>query len=99
MTDRRAAERGLAALLQQSETLLQEMQYHVASSLQIIAGILFLKVRTVQSEETRLHLRDLSQCCSPTAQNLCATVGAFAQGLHRSSVGPRPRLLWPNGIP
>ena len=30
---RRAAERGLAALLQQSETLLREMQYHVASSL------------------------------------------------------------------
>jgi hypothetical protein len=61
ITDRRAAERGLAALLHQSETLLQEMQYHVASSLQIVAGILFLKVRTAQSEETPLHFQHSHQ--------------------------------------
>src|SRR5271170_81729 len=58
VTDQRAAEREMAALLQQKETLLQEMQHRVANSLQIIAGILLLKARTVQSEETRLHLRD-----------------------------------------
>jgi two-component sensor histidine kinase len=57
----RAAEREMAELLQQKETLLQEMQHRVANSLQIIAGILLLKARTVQSEETRRHLRDAHQ--------------------------------------
>jgi len=58
VTDRRAAEREMAELLKQKETLLQEMQHRVANSLQIIASILLLKARTVQSEETRLHLQD-----------------------------------------
>src|SRR5271155_3366556 len=58
ITDRRAAERQMAELLQQKETLLQEMQHRVANSLQIIASILMLKARTVESAETRLHLRD-----------------------------------------
>ena len=61
VTDRRAAEREMTELLQQKETLLQEMQHRVANSLQIIASILLLKARTVQSEETRLHLRDAHQ--------------------------------------
>jgi chemotaxis protein methyltransferase CheR len=61
VTDRRAAECEIAELLQQKETLLQEMQHRVANSLQIIASILLLKARTVQSEETRLHLRDAYQ--------------------------------------
>jgi Histidine kinase len=61
VTDRRAAEREIAGLLQQKETLLQEMQHRVANSLQIIAGILLLKAQTVKSEETRLHLRDAHQ--------------------------------------
>lgn len=58
VTDRCAAERRTTELLQQKETLLQEMQHRVANSLQIIASILLLKARTVDSEETRLHLRD-----------------------------------------
>ena len=58
VTERRTAERVTAELLQQKETLLQEMQHRVANSLQIIASILLLKARTVQSEETRSHLRD-----------------------------------------
>jgi len=58
VTDRRAAEREIAELLQQKEVLLQEMQHRVANSLQIIASILMLKARTVQSGETRSHLRD-----------------------------------------
>ena len=53
-----AAERRTTELLQQKETLLQGMQHRVANSLQIIASILLLKARTVESEETRLHLRD-----------------------------------------
>jgi chemotaxis protein methyltransferase CheR len=58
VTDRCAAEQAMAKLLQQKEILLQEMQHRVANTLQIIASILLLKARTVQSEETRLHLRD-----------------------------------------
>ena len=58
ITLRRIHERGLADLLAQKETLLQEMQHRVANSLQIIASILLLKARTVQSDETRLHLQD-----------------------------------------
>ena len=58
VTDRCAAERVMATLLQQKEILLQEMRHRVANSLQIIASILMLKARSVQSEETRLHLRD-----------------------------------------
>jgi PAS domain S-box-containing protein len=61
VTDRRAAEQQMSELLQQKEMLLQEIQHRVANSLQIIASILLLKARTVQSEETRLHLRDAHQ--------------------------------------
>ncbi len=61
VTERRAAEREMAELLRQKELLLQEMQHRVANGLQIIAGILLLKARTVQSEETRMHLRDAHQ--------------------------------------
>ena len=61
VTDRRAAEREITNLLQQKETLLQEMQHRVANSLQIIASILSIKARAVQSEETRRHLEDAHQ--------------------------------------
>jgi chemotaxis protein methyltransferase CheR len=61
VSGRRAAEREMAELLQQKQTLLEEMQHRVANSLQIIASILMLKARTVQSEETRLHLHDAHQ--------------------------------------
>jgi chemotaxis protein methyltransferase CheR len=61
VTERRAGERELMELLQQKETLLQEMQHRVANSLQIIASILLLKARTVQSEEIRQHLEDAHQ--------------------------------------
>src|ERR1700735_3893429 len=58
VTERRAAEWEAAELLRQKEMLLQEMEHRVANSLQIIASILLLKARTVQSEETCRHLRD-----------------------------------------
>jgi PAS domain S-box-containing protein len=61
VTERRDAEREKDELLRQKEVLLQEMQHRVANTLQIIASILLLKARTVQSEETRLHLRDAHQ--------------------------------------
>jgi two-component sensor histidine kinase len=61
ITDRRAAERKVEELLQQKEMLLEEMQHRVANSLQIIAGILLLKARAVQSQEVRLQLEDAHQ--------------------------------------
>ena len=61
VTQRRDAEREKDELLRQKEVLLQEMQHRVANSLQIIASILLLKARTVQSEEICLHLHDAHQ--------------------------------------
>lgn len=61
ITERRAKERELQELLQHKEVLLQEMQHRVANSLQIIAGILLIKARTVRSEKTRQHLQDAYQ--------------------------------------
>jgi len=61
VTERRNAEREKDELLRQKELLLQEMQHRVANSLQIIASILLIKARTVQSEETRLHLQEAHQ--------------------------------------
>jgi chemotaxis protein methyltransferase CheR len=46
-------------LLRQQGLLLLEVQHRVGNSLQIIASILLLKARKVQSEETRTHLRDV----------------------------------------
>jgi two-component sensor histidine kinase len=79
ITDRRVAEREMAELLQQKEILLEEMQHRVANSLQIIASILLLKARTVQSEETRLHLQD--------AHQRVLSVAAVQQQLHASRRG------------
>jgi chemotaxis protein methyltransferase CheR len=45
-------------LLRQKDLLLQEMNHRVNNSLQIIASILLLKAHTVQSEDTRRHLKD-----------------------------------------
>tara|TARA_B100000378_G_scaffold173051_1_gene139492 strand:+ start:28022 stop:29161 length:1140 start_codon:yes stop_codon:yes gene_type:complete len=68
VTERRAAERDKDALLARSEelrrqndVLLQEMKHRVANSLQIIASILLLKARSVNSDETSFHLRDAHQ--------------------------------------
>src|SRR5690348_5842806 len=40
------------------EILLREMQHRVANTLQIVASILSLKARTVNSDDARLHLLD-----------------------------------------
>lgn len=61
ITERRAKERALKALLRLKEVLLLEMQHRVANSLQIIAGILLIKARTVRSEETRQQLQEAHQ--------------------------------------
>ena len=45
-------------LLREKAILLQEVQHRVANSLQIIASVLMVSARKVQSEETRGHLHD-----------------------------------------
>ena len=58
VTQRRTLEHEKDELLRQKDLLLEEMNHRVNNSLQIIASILLLKAQTVQSEETRRHLRD-----------------------------------------
>jgi two-component sensor histidine kinase len=61
ITSRRAVDRQVQELLREKDMLLEEMQHRVANSLQIIASILLMKARTVQSEETRQQLEDAHQ--------------------------------------
>ena len=81
ITERRAAEREMQLLLEQKDLLLQEMQHRIANSLQIIASIILMKARTVQSEETRLHLQD--------AHSRVMSIAAVQEHLHASAAsGP-----------
>ena len=61
ITARRAVEEQVQELLREKDMLLLEVQHRIANSLQIIASILLIKARTVQSEETRLQLQDAHQ--------------------------------------
>ena len=61
ITAQRVLEREKEDLLRQKGVLLEELQHRVANSLQIIASILLMKARAVQSKETRLHLEDAHQ--------------------------------------
>jgi chemotaxis protein methyltransferase CheR len=81
VTRRRDADREKDELLQQKEILLREMQHRVANSLQIIASILLLKARTVQSEEIRLHLQD--------AHQRIMSVATVQQQLHASALNEK----------
>jgi two-component sensor histidine kinase len=74
VTETRAMEQEMKELIWQKELLLEEMQHRVANSLTIIASILMLKARTVQSEETRQHLHD--------AHKRVLSVAAVQQHLH-----------------
>jgi two-component sensor histidine kinase len=58
VTATRLAEEQKDALVREKQILLQELQHRVANSLQIIASVLMQSARRVQSDETRLHLRD-----------------------------------------
>jgi len=79
VTGRRALEREKDELLRQKDVLLEEMQHRVGNSLQIIASIILMKARTVQSEETRLHLQD--------AHSRVMSMAAVQQHLHASATG------------
>jgi two-component system, sensor histidine kinase PdtaS len=58
VTDLRRSDRQKDELLREKAILLQEVQHRVANSLQIIASVLMVSARKVQSEETRGHLHD-----------------------------------------
>lgn len=63
-------------LLREKAILLQELQHRIANSLQIIASVLMISARRVQSEETRTHLYDAHQRVMSVAavqQQLAAT--------------------------
>jgi two-component sensor histidine kinase len=76
ITERRSLEREKDELLKQKQVLLEELQHRVANSLQIIASILLMKARIVQSEETRLHLHD--------AHKRVMSIAAVQKQLHAS---------------
>jgi two-component sensor histidine kinase len=77
VTLKRALEREKDQLLRQKDVLLDEIEHHVANSLQIIASIIMLKARSVDSEETRRHLHD--------AHNRVISVAAVQRHLHASA--------------
>jgi two-component sensor histidine kinase len=79
ITHRRGIEQQVQELLKEKDMLLAEMQHRVANSLQIIASILLMKARTVQSEETRLQLED--------AHKRVLSVAAVQQHLHTAGRG------------
>ncbi|MEI9990390.1 MAG: histidine kinase dimerization/phosphoacceptor domain -containing protein [Rhizomicrobium sp.] len=83
ITDRRAVEAEKDRLKAQAdelvlhkEMLLEEMQHRIVNSLQIIASILMLKARAVNSDETRQHLQD--------AHRRVISVAAVQRHLHSS---------------
>ena len=84
ITARRAIERENQALhrrtvelLEEQKTLLAEMRHRIANSLQIIASILLLKAREVNSEEIRDELRD--------AHRRVLSVAELQKHLHQSN--------------
>jgi two-component sensor histidine kinase len=79
ITDRRVLEREKDELLREKDMLLEELQHRIANSLTIIASIILMKARTVQSEETRLHLQD--------AHKRVMSIAAVQQQLHVSGLG------------
>jgi two-component system, sensor histidine kinase PdtaS len=79
VTDARLAEKLKDEMLKEKAVLLQELQHRVANSLQIIASVLMQSARSVQSEETRLHLHD--------AHQRVMSVAALQQQLAASKAG------------
>ncbi len=79
VTDARAAEKFKDDLLREKAILLQELQHRVANSLQIIASVLMMSARKVNSDETRRHLYD--------AHNRVMSVASLQKQLAASTVG------------
>lgn len=79
VTERRLLEREKDQLLRQKDLLLEELQHRISNSLQIIASIILMKAKAVQSEETRLHLQD--------THKRVMSVAALQRHLHASAAG------------
>jgi two-component sensor histidine kinase len=77
ITVQRNLERDKDDLLRQKDVLLDELQHRVANSLQIIASIIMMKAKSVESEETRRHLHD--------AHTRVISVAAVQEHLHASA--------------
>ena len=76
ITEKRILENEKDDLIRQKQVLLEELEHRVVNSLQIIASIIMLKARAVESEETRRHLED--------AHNRVISVAAVQKHLHGS---------------
>lgn len=78
VTEARITARQKDDLVQEKQVLLQELQHRVANSLQIIASVLMLGARKVQSDEARIHLNDAHQRVMAIAklQHQLSTSGA-----------------------
>jgi two-component sensor histidine kinase len=76
ITEQRILENEKDELIRQKQMLLEELEHRVVNSLQIIASIIMLKARAVESEETRRHLED--------AHNRVISVAAVQKHLHGS---------------
>lgn len=81
VTFQRAFEQQVQGLLREKDMLLQEIEHRVANSLQILASILILKARAVQSEEARRQLED--------AHKRVMSVAAVQKHLHVSGGSER----------
>ena len=79
VTEARIAAKLKDDLLREKAVLLQELQHRVANSLQIIASVLMLSARRVQSEEVRHHLHD--------AHNRVMSIATLQQQLTASRLG------------
>lgn len=79
VTAQRVLEHEKDELLRQKGMLFEELQHRIANSLQIIASIILMKARAVQSEETRLHLQD--------AHKRVLSIAAVQKQLHASGIG------------
>jgi len=77
VTQKRTLEKEKDDLIRQKEMLLEELDHRVVNSLQIIASIIMLKARAVESEETRRHLED--------AHNRVISVATVQKHLHGSA--------------
>ena len=78
ITEKRILENEKDDLIRQKQVLLEELEHRVANSLQIIASIIMLKARAVESEDTRRHLQD--------AHNRVISVAAVQKHLHGSVI-------------
>ncbi len=77
ITEKRILENEKDDLIREKQMLLEELEHRVVNSLQIIASIIMLKARAVESEETRRHLED--------AHKRVISVAAVQKHLHGSA--------------